>query len=308
MNCKAVERAPGKVQDLIKIEGTHVKIPMTVITGEKNGPTVFVTAGLHGSEYPGILAMIELAGELDPQDISGRLIALHPVNSQAFWTRIPFILPEDGQNLNRVFPGSPDGSPSGRTAWRLTEFQELADFYLDLHSGDLHENLTPFVYYSRLGSPKVVEASRRAAGFLNVGYLVGSDSGSGAIGSAASRGTPGLLIERGGCGQCRREDVDLYKKDLINVFKHLGLLAGEPELPATPPLELENIIYLEAKLNALWEPLVSAGEKVKAGQALGRLFDFFGKTVETFQAERDGIVLYHLNALAANMGDVLVAY
>lgn len=85
-------------------------------------------------------------------------------------------------------------------------------------------------------------------------------------------------------------------------------MPGEPEPPAAPPQEIEKVIYLEAKLNALWEPLVSPGEKVKAGQPLGRLFDFFGKTVEAFQAERDGIVLYHLNALAANMGDVLVAY
>ena len=308
MNGRGLESAPGKVQDLIKVEGTHVKMPMTVITGEKSGPTVFVTAGLHGSEYPGILAMIELAGELAPDDICGRLIALHPVNSQAFWTRIAFILPEDGQNLNRVFPGSPDGGPSARTAWRITEFQDLADFYLDLHGGDLHECMTPCVYYSRLGSPQVVEASRRAAEFLNVGYMVGSDSRVGAVGSAAGRGTPGLLIERGGNGQCRREDVDLYKKDLINVFKHLGLMAGSPELPSTPPQELEKVIYLEAGLNALWEPLVSAGQKVKAGQPLGRLFDFFGKTVESFQAERDGVVLYNLDALAANLGDTLVAY
>jgi len=308
MSSNGLEATPGKVQDLIKVEGTHVKMPMTVITGEKSGPTVFITTGLHGSEYPGTLAMIELARDLEAKDLSGRLIALHPVNSQAFWTRISNILPEDGCNLNRVFPGRPDGGVSEKTAWRITAFQDLADFYLDLHSGDLFEDLTPYVYYSLLGRPEVIEASRRAAEVLNVAYMTGSESSVGAIVSAAMRGTPALLIERGGAGQCLRTDVDLYKKDLINVFKHLGLMKGAPDLPPAPPREIENVIYLECGLNALWLPAVSAGQEVKAGQALGSLLDFFGKTVESFEAERDGVVLYHLRTLAANAGDVLVAY
>lgn len=308
MSSNGLEVKPGKVQDLIKVEGTHVKMPMTLITGEEPGPTVFITTGLHGSEYPGTMAMIELARDLEAKDLRGRLIALHPVNSQAFWTRISNILPEDGCNLNRVFPGRPDGGASEKTAWRITEFQNLADFYLDLHSGDLFEDLIPYVYYPLLGRPEVIEASRWAAEVLNVGYMTGSDSSAGAMVSAALRGTPSLLIERGGAGQCRREDVDLYKKDLINVFKHLGLMEGAPELPPAPPREIEKVIYLESRLNALWLPAVSAGEEVRAGQRLGSLLDFFGKTVENFEAERDGLVLYHLRALAANAGDVLVAY
>lgn len=302
------EAAPGKVQELIKIEGTHVKMPMTVITGEKKGPTILVTTGLHGSEYPGTLGMIELARELEAKDLCGRLIALHPVNTQAFWTRIAALLPEDGCNLNRIFPGRPDGEASEKTAWRITEFQDLADFYLDLHSGDLYEDLTPFVYFPLLGGEKVVEASRQAAKALNVAYMTGSANSGGAVGSAALRGTPGLLIERGGAGNCRREEVELYKKDLLNLFRHLGLMEGRPEPPAAPPQELEQLTYLEAKINALWEPAVSAGEKVKAGQTLGTMFDFFGKTVEVFKAEHDGVVLYHLRTLAANAGDVLAAY
>lgn len=308
MNSNGLEAAPGKVQDLIKIEGTHVKIPMTVITGEKSGPTVFVTTGLHGSEYPGTMAMIELALELEPALVSGRLIAFHPVNSQAFWTRISSILPEDGADLNRVFPGRPDGGVSEKTAWRVTEFQDLADFYLDLHSGDLYEDLSPFACCPLTGSSEVTEVSRQAARLLNVGYLTGTDRLTGAVGSAASRGTPALLINRGGGGQCRREDVDLYKKDVLNLFKHFGLLAGQPDPPASPPRELGKTTYLEAGLNALWQPLVSVGQEVRPGQPLGRLFDFFGKTVATFQAEHEGVVLCCLRTLAANAGDVLVVY
>ena len=299
---------PGKIQELIKVEGTHVKMPMTIVTGTEPGPTVLVTAGIHGSEFPGTLALIEMLRDLSPEDIRGRLIAFHPVNSQAFRTRVSMILPEDGVNLNRVFPGRPDGTPSERTAWRITEFQDLADFHLDLHSGDLYEELSPFVYYSVLGEEPVTGASVKAAQVLNVPYLVRSSSKVGTIGSAALRGTPGLLVERGGAGDCRREDVELYKKDVTNVLKHLGLIEGHPELPPRPPAELGDITYLESQYNGLWVSEVVAGQMVAAGQKLGQVVDFFGKVVEVYEAGHDGVVLYRLNTLSTNAGDTLVAY
>ena len=305
---EGLSATPGKVQELIKVEGTHVKMPMTIITGHEPGPTVLVTTGIHGSEFPATLALIEMLRDLTPENIKGRLLVFHPVNSQAFRTRVAAILPEDGANLNRVFPGKAGGTPSERTAWRITEFQDLADFHLDLHSGDLYEELTPFVYYSGLGEEAVIEASVKAARVLNLPYLVRSTSPVGTIGSAALRGTPGLLVERGGAGGCRREDVELYKKDVINVLKHLGLMEGRPEPSSQDPVELGEITYLESAYNGLWVSEVEAGQKVTTGQKLGEMIDFFGKVVEVYEAQHDGVVLYRLNTLSSNAGDVLVAY
>lgn len=298
----------GLVQMMIKVEGTHLKMPLSILTGVEKGRTVLVTTGLHGSEFPGTLAMIELLREIDPQTVRGRIIALHPVNTQAFRARVAMILPEDGVNLNRVFPGRPDGGASERVAWRVTEFQDMADFYLDLHSGDLHEELIPYVYFPGLGDEAVIEVSRAAAKVLNVPYMIRSSSSTGAYNSAALRGTPSLLMERGGGGACRRVDVDLYKKDLLNVFKHLDVLPGQPELPVTEPVEPAGIIYLESRHNALWRCEVAAGEEVKAGQKLGDILDYFGNVLETYEAERDGLVFFRLQTLSANTGDILIAY
>ena len=298
----------GLVQMMTKVEGTHLKMPLSVLTGGEKGPTVLVTTGIHGSEYPGTLAMIELLREIDPPAVRGRIIALHPVNTQAFQARVAMILPEDGVNLNRVFPGRPGGGASERVAWRVTEFQDLADFYLDLHSGDLYEELTPYVYFPGRGEEAVIEASRRAALVLNVPYMVRSTASTCAYNSAALRGTPSLLLERGGAGSCARTDVDLYKKDLLNLFRHLEVMPGQPEMPPAPPAELTQVIYLESGRNALWRCRVSAGEQVKAGQLLGEMCDYFGNVLETFEAERDGVILYRLNALSANAGDILAAY
>jgi len=297
-----------KHQAMVKVKGTGLSMPFSIITGHKDGPTVFVTTGIHGSEYPGTLAMIELLQEFTPDIVQGRLMAIHPVNTMAFEARLSMIFPEDGHNLNRVFPGKPDGLASERVAWHITELQDMADFYLDLHSGDLYEELTPYVYFPGKGDETVIEASRKAAACLNLPFMVRSSSTTGAYNSAALRGTPSLLIERGGAGNCLREEVDFYKKDLINIFRHLNLLPGEPDKPGQPPAELENVIYLEAEQAAVWRCFIRAGDKVTTGQLLGELLDPFGRVLKTFAAERDGIVLYRLGTLSSNFGDVLVAY
>lgn len=106
----------SKLRTMLPVPGTEIEIPLTIINGAFDGPTLLVTAGIHGGEYPGIAAAMELGRSLDPQEIHGSLIMLHPVNIQGFWARREFIVPEDGKNLNRVFPGNPDGTLSEKTA------------------------------------------------------------------------------------------------------------------------------------------------------------------------------------------------
>lgn len=300
---------PGeKRQDILPIDGMKGPIPVTSIGGEADGPQILISSGIHGSEYPGTLALIELAADLLPADVRGRIIMIHPLNVSAFKARASMILPEDGQNINRMFPGDPVGGPSARIAWWLTGLSDQADFYLDLHSGDLYEELMPYVYYPGNAEKRVAAQAKAAAGVLDLPYMVKSNATTGAYNSAALRGTPSLLIERGGAGCCRRDEVAAYGRDIRNVLKHLGVLGGRPEPIATKPVEIEKVIYLESAHEALWQSQVRLGEKVNEGQILGRVFDFFGRTIEEYRAEMDGVVLYQLYPLSANQGDILVAY
>lgn len=291
-----------------EVPGTDLRLPATVLIGRSAGPTVLLTTGIHGCEYPGTLAVIELAHELDPGQLSGRLIMIHPVNTPAFQARVSTIVPQDGRNLNRQFPGDPGGSLSKKLAWWITGLQDEADFYLDLHSGDLYEELTPYAYYPGRADERVVRAAREAALVLDVPYLVKSGATTGAYNSAAWRGTPSLLIERGGAGLCRRAEVDLYKKDVVNVLRHLELWSGAAEKKSPPPVELTNVVYLESANHGCWQATVAVGERVEKGQPLGTVFDFFKNVVAAYTAEQSGVVLYQLCALSTNPGDVLMAY
>lgn len=303
-----VERGT-KLRMMLPVPDTKVEIPLTVINGAHEGLVLLVTAGIHGGEYPGIAAAMELGLEIEPQDIHGCLIMLHPVNIQGFWARREFIVPEDGKNLNRVFPGSPLGTLAEKTAYLISSnFFPLADFYVDLHSGDIHESLHPYVYYPGQPTEELAEKARSVAKVLNVEYMVRSMATGGAYNYAASSGLPSLLIERGGAGLCVHEDIEEYKSDLRNIMRKLGLLK-EPVKPRRYiPRDVTDIIYLEAQETGCWLHHIHSGDFVDEGQILGRTTDLFGETLTTYYAKQSGIVLYVCPALAAPEGTVLLAY
>ena len=138
------EKAQGK----IKITGYGIAMPATVICGVKDGPTILITAGIHSAEYVGIQAAMELAKEFQPEELKGNVIIVPLVNVSGFEHRTMSLVYEDGKNLNRVFPGDPEGTAADRIAYTIvTKLFSIADYYIDLHSGDGFEQLHPYVYY-----------------------------------------------------------------------------------------------------------------------------------------------------------------
>src|ERR1700683_5060643 len=118
------------------------QIPVTTIEGATPGPTLALIAGNHGYEYPPILALQRLRAEIDSAALSGTLILVHVANMPSFLGRTIYFSPVDGKNLNRVYPGRPDGTVSERIAYAITtQVIERADYVLDLHCGDGHESL-----------------------------------------------------------------------------------------------------------------------------------------------------------------------
>ena len=298
-----------KLRSFLPIPGTDVQIPFTIINGTEDGPVLLVTAGIHGGEYPGIAAAMEIGKDVEPEHVHGCLILFHPVNIQGFWARREFIVPEDGKNLNRVFPGSPDGTLADKTAYLLSsQFFPLADFYVDMHSGDIHESLHPYVYYPGQPTEAVEKASRKMARVLNMEYMVRSLAKGGAYKYGASTGLPSILIERGGAGLCLREDIDAYKDDLRNIMRRLRMF----DLPVKPrrysPRDITDMIYLEALETGCWIHHIHSGDFVEEGQILGKVTNVFGETLTTYYAEQTGVILYVCPALAAPKGTVLAAY
>lgn len=306
------EREGAKERTLTTVTGGRAILPVTEITGTRNGPSVLITAGIHGGEYPGMVATMEISKELSPEDIAGRVTFIHSANPCAFWARRPELNEEDKKNLNREFPGTPHGSPTQKLAWHLMQNYILrADYYMDLHSGDIHEDLCPHVYYSRACTPEVSKASKRMALHVDVPYMVPSMAAGGAYNCGALHHVPSILIERGGNGICRREDIDGFKADIRRILHHLGVLVSS-SVPITrirhDIQEVRKVIYVMAREDSCWLSPYKQGDRIAKGAVLGESTNLFGDTRHTYLAEEDGVMLYLNTSLALLKGKVAAAY
>lgn len=286
---------PGtKLEQFITVEGTNEQMPVTFINGAEDGKTVLITSGIHGGEYEGICTAIELAQELNPAELAGQLAIIHPCSMQTFAAKEENITPEDGKNLNRVFPPDKDGTLTDKIAWTLWDlFQSKSDFHIDLH-GCFSDWITPHVYYTGVAEEEVAAIAKAAAEVVNVEYMVRSVSVNGCYNHSGVSGIPGILLERGESCLFSREEIPLYKADVRNVLRHLGVLGGEMEPQPIKPKEVTHLLYASSKIDrkGCWYPCIKVDEPFKKGDKLGEVRDFYGNVLDTTYAECDGVGLY----------------
>ena len=277
------------------------------LCGAARGRTLVVTGGVHGCEYVGPQALRRLAGELDPARLSGNVILLPLANPSAFYAGAKQVVPEDGVNLNRAFPGDSAGSLSARLAFALeTALYPEADLLADLHSGDCNEALHPLVFFPTAGEEMVNQVSLAAAKVLTVPYRVRSTAKNGLYSWAVQRGVPALLIERGGQGLWSEQEVDACCEDVRSLLRHLEIMPGGN--PPRDQLEITETFYAEAESEGFWYPAVGLDQQVRRGELLGHLETLSGHRLQEVRAEFDGIVLYYTIALGVRAGDPLIAY
>ena len=285
-------------------------VEMTVICGSRPGKTLVVTAGVHGCEYVGIETLNRLKRELEPAALSGRVILLPLVNPEGFYQGSKQTIPADGKNLNRMFPGKPDGTFSSQLARVLEEtLYPEADFLMDLHGGDVNEALTPLVFFPASVPESLSAAASAAAESLSVPYRVASTSQNGLYSWAAQCGIPALLVERGERGLWSEKEVAACRENVYELMRHLGILNAASGSPCLQQAEIRRAVYEEAPADGFWYPAVSAaGQKLKQGALLGTLKDSYGNEIARYTAPFEGVVLYYTLSLGVRSGDPLIAY
>lgn len=292
----------------LQVEKSELKLPFTAICGRADGPAVLVSAGVHGAEYVGIQTVLELSRELEAEDIRGSLVFLLLANPTASRNYTRFVVPEDGKNLNRVFPGKADGTLSERIAYTIVhELQSQADYYIDVHAGDTSEAVMPFVYFTQVAREEVCQVSEEMAKAADTAIRASSTATTGAYSCACIHGIPSILMERGGRGVYTREEVELYKQDIRNVLIRLKVLSGE-EKHTVEQKRVDQAVYVEAEQDGFWYPRLQAGDTFLEGALLGELKDVWGNLLFSCHTQYNGIVLYQTVALGVKAGDPLIAY
>ena len=302
---------PGKKKSgFLMIGGGEFQLPATILHGEQPGKTVLITAGIHAEEYVGIQSALELSEMLKVQKIAGTVVIVKVVNRKAFEVRSGSESHEDGKNLNRVFPGDREGTWSERLAYAIEkELLSIADYYIDLHSGDSYEQLTPYVYYAGAAAKEVVEQSREMAQQADVPYMVGSNVAmGGCYNYAASLGIPSILLERGQMGGWTKEESHSTRRDVRNILCHLGIYQGEKDYRNYYPLEVKDLCYQAANEQGLWYPCKKPGDMIQQGDILGVIKDYEGKILEVCKAEYGGVILYQTGSLQVQESGSVIAY
>jgi predicted deacylase len=273
-----------------------------VVLKNGDGPTALFVSGTHGDEYEGQVALCNLARSLKPEAIKGRVILLPAANLPAA-TAGTRTSPIDDGNLNRLFPGDPQGSVTEQIAYYIEhELVTRADIVVDLHSGGSSLHYVPSALMQQDDSDparqaKLVAALKAFASPISyVGHhQPGQGGGRTTSGAAYRQGKLCLGSELGGSGTLTTAGLAIAERGLRNILAHMGIL---PDSVAEPgPVRILDIggqdYFTYATGTGLFEPLAEPGDTVKQGQPAARLHtpETPWAPAETIHFERDGFVL-----------------
>lgn len=251
-----------------------VMIPIAVI---KNGagPTALLTGGNHGDEYEGPIALFDLARTLDPERVSGTVIIVPAMNYPAFRAGLR-TSPIDKGNLNRSFPGRPDGTVTEKIAdYFQRDLLPRADIVVDFHSGGRTLDFLPFCAAHFLLDEALQKKAFAAVQAFAAPYSMKMqeiDSVGMYDTAAEEMGKVFITTELGGGGTARAATVGIAKRGVMNVLRHAGIVSGEVDLRPTQWLDMPSAsCFSFSEEEGLIEPLVDLGDHVAPGQVLAHI-------------------------------------
>ena len=272
-----------------------VMIPVTVVKNDV-GPTVIFTGANHGDEYEGPIALWWLSNELKSKDIRGRVIIVPAMNYPAFKAgkRTSSI---DGGNMNRAFPGRPDGTITEIIAdyfnWALLP---MTDYVVDMHSGGKTLDFVPFACAHVLEDKHQQARCVAAMEAFNAPYslmLFELDAAKMYDTAAEKMGKVFIGTELGGGGSASATTVGIAKRGILNLLKHAGILSGEPERgPSISLVTPDHRSFVTCEHSGLLEMCVDLGAEVKNGEVIALVHDIerTGTQPVEYKATIDGVL------------------
>lgn len=252
-----------------------IRLPVSVIK-HGDGPTVLFTGANHGDEYEGPIALTKLRSAIDYIDVQGRVIIIPALNLPAFRAG-KRTSPIDGGNMNRAFPGDPNGTVTEMIAdFVTTRFITRADYVVDIHAGGRSMNLLPTSIIHDLEDHDQMDRTLAAMHAFGAPYgmVLTELDANGMIDTVAEdMGKVFVSTELGGAASSSVETIEVAERGVMNILKHVGILAGEPDVP-TPSETLhtpKSQNFVTCKTEGLFEICKDLGDTVVAGDVIARV-------------------------------------
>lgn len=291
-----------------------ILIPIAVIKNG-DGATVLLTGGMHGGEYEGPVALFKLMRELQPAQVQGCVIIMPAVNLPAVLAG-ERLSPIDHKDMNRVFPGRPNGTVTEVIAHYVQEAMlPRCDAVVDLHAGGYSLELAPYISMHYLDDAQQMEATRAAMEAFQAPYamIMEEFSGEGLLDYAVEgMGKIFLCAELGGAGRLEAHTLRLTEVGARNVLKHFDILPGEIEtcqergLPAMKRMEIPDPEYYHIVAEAgIYESFLEVGDAVEEGESLGQVHfaQYPLRPPQEVVAKRGGILMGRRGPGFVEVGD-----
>jgi uncharacterized protein len=228
---------------------------------------------------------------------------------------VPHVNPIDGKSMNRFYPGDPKGTQTDRASYVVTkEIVDRCDHLIDLHGGDLDENLRPYSYWTVTGNRQQDDASRAMAVAFGLSHIIVSRDRPKEPGAsrylentASTRGKPSITAEAGRAGPVDRGDVAMLVRGVTNVMGYLKMAGAAATPPSSPPVWIEPVLSVVAERDGVFHPAVDRAARVAKGAKIGSVTDYLNRPLQEIVAPDSGIVLFIRAVPSLKKGDTIAS-
>jgi len=287
-------------------------IPVAVVHGAAPGPVLAVVSGAHGTEYASIVAVQDLVGAVRAATMSGTLILVPLVNVPSFEKITPHVNPSDNKSMNRYYPGNQSGTQTDRASYVITkEIVDRCDHLIDLHGGDLDENLRPYSYWTVTGNQKQDDLSKAMVLAFGLDHIIVSrdrpkDPNASRFleNTATTRGKASFTAEAGRSGPVAANDVAVLVRGVQNVMSQLKM-TKQLVKPVANPIWVEPLVTIAAERDGVFRPAVDRDAHVAKGATIGTVTDYLGRPQQTITAPDAGVIMFIRAVPSLKKGDTI---
>lgn len=297
---------PGSIATLAvpvsnMISGLPANLDIRVIRGRQPGPCIFVSAAIHGDEIIGTAIIHRVMPHINPEALAGTVIFVPTVNIFGFMTHSRYL--PDRRDLNRSFPGSPNGSLAGQLAHAfLTQVIAHCSLGIDIHSAAVHRYNLPQIRIApdipalqdlamRFGAPVVIESPLRPGSLRDVAKKAGVDM---------------LLMEAGEGLRFDEFSLRAGVNGILSVLAHLGMIKAAPDRPdPIVPARSSRTVWLRAPRSGISRRVRKSGDLVTKGEIIAEVTGVFGEDPEQITSPIDGLIIGHATLPVINQGDAM---
>lgn len=281
--------------------GTWLSLPVVVVNGAKAGPTVWLSAAVHGDEVNGVEIIGQVLEQTEPASLAGCLLTVPIVNVFGFNAQSRYL--PDRRDLNRSFPGNERGSLAGRLAHLFMQEVVLKCQYgLDLHTGSNHRTNLPQIRANlHDGETLALAESFAAPVLMHAGAIEGSLRK-----AATAAGIPTLVYEAGEPLRFDDAAIRLGRDGVLRVLAALKMRRAAPKRKSNHSALVERTAWIRARHGGILRLDTHLGARVSAKDPLGEVADVFGDDAWKVTAPADGLVIGHTNNPLVQQGDALI--